>query len=58
MPIVVRMEPEFDRRKAGYCCQLASQGLESLLALAITPPVQNGTQEDPTRAPQSHSPYG
>jgi hypothetical protein len=25
------MEPEFDRRKAGYRCQLASQGLKSLV---------------------------
>jgi len=37
---------EFDRRETGYGCQLASQGLESLLALAIKPPFRNWTQED------------
>ena len=51
LPVVFRLEPEFDRRKAGYRYWLESQGLESLLALAFTPTFQNRTQEDRARTP-------
>jgi hypothetical protein len=40
------LEPEFDRRKTGYRDWLASQGLESLLALAVKPLGGNRTQKD------------
>ncbi len=39
------MAQESDRRETGYGCQLASQGMEMLLALAITPLCGNWTQE-------------
>ena len=38
--------PELDRGMAGYCCRLASHGMESLLALAFTPPCRDWTQEN------------
>ncbi|MDH3688365.1 MAG: hypothetical protein OEU36_02620 [Gammaproteobacteria bacterium] len=46
LPLVFRMATAPDHRETGYGCRLASPGLESLLALAITPPFQNWTQED------------
>ena len=46
LPLVFRMAAEPNHRTAAYCRWLASQGLERLLALAITPPSENRTQED------------
>ncbi len=37
LSMVFRVAPELDRGTTGYCCRLASQGMESLLALAFTP---------------------
>ena len=41
LSMVFRAAPELDRGTAGYCCRLASQGMESLLALAFTPVGRN-----------------
>jgi len=46
--MVFRVAPELDRGTAGYCCRLAPEGMESLLALAITPSCWNWTQNNQT----------
>jgi len=43
--MVFGVAAELDHRAAGYCCDLAPEGMESLLALAITTPFRNWTQE-------------